>query len=212
MSPTAPATRTVRAGIERLLDDDRGLVAGSRVALVSNPASVDRSLRHSADRPPGRSRHRPGRALRPAARVPFRSAGQHDRDAARPGCAPADPDLLALQRDARTDRRDAARRRRAAHRSAGRRHARLHLHLHDGQLHARRRAARRPRRRLRSSEPGRRCRRGRGDTAAGVRVVRRTVPDPAASRPHHRRDRPSLQPGIRHRRRARHRPARRLDA
>ena len=49
MSPTAPATRTVRAGIERLLDDDRGLVAGSRVALVSNPASVDRSLRHSAD-------------------------------------------------------------------------------------------------------------------------------------------------------------------
>ena len=49
MSPTAPATRTVRAGIERLLDDDRGLVADSRVALVSNPASVDRSLRHSAD-------------------------------------------------------------------------------------------------------------------------------------------------------------------
>ena len=29
-------------------------------------------------------------------------------------------------------------RRRAGHRSAGRRHARLHLHLHDGQLHARR--------------------------------------------------------------------------
>src|SRR5215203_2536909 len=49
MSTTAPATRTIRAGIERLLDDDRALLADSRVALVSNPASVDRALRHSAD-------------------------------------------------------------------------------------------------------------------------------------------------------------------
>ena len=31
MSPTAPATRTVRIGIERLLEDDRSLVAGARV-------------------------------------------------------------------------------------------------------------------------------------------------------------------------------------
>ena len=61
MSPTAPATRTVRAGIERLLDDDRALVAGSRVALVCNPASVDRRMRHSADLLRRRSRHRPGR-------------------------------------------------------------------------------------------------------------------------------------------------------
>jgi uncharacterized protein YbbC (DUF1343 family) len=49
MPPTAPATRTVRAGIERLLEDDRALIADSRIALVSNPASVDRSLRHSAE-------------------------------------------------------------------------------------------------------------------------------------------------------------------
>jgi uncharacterized protein YbbC (DUF1343 family) len=49
MSTTAPATRTVRAGIERLLDEDRALLAGSRVALVSNPASIDGRLRHAAD-------------------------------------------------------------------------------------------------------------------------------------------------------------------
>ena len=49
MSPTAPATRTVRAGIERMLDDDRGLVADSRLALVSNPASIDRGFRHAAE-------------------------------------------------------------------------------------------------------------------------------------------------------------------
>ena len=49
MSPTAPATGTVRAGIERLLEDDRALLADARVALVSNPASVDSRLRHTAD-------------------------------------------------------------------------------------------------------------------------------------------------------------------
>ena len=48
MSPTAPATRTVRVGIERLLDEDRSLVAGARVALVSNPASIDGRIRHAA--------------------------------------------------------------------------------------------------------------------------------------------------------------------
>ena len=49
MSTTAPATRTVRAGLERLLGEDRALLAGSRVALVSNPASIDGRLRHAAD-------------------------------------------------------------------------------------------------------------------------------------------------------------------
>jgi uncharacterized protein YbbC (DUF1343 family) len=49
MSPTAPATRTVRIGIERLLDEDRSLIAGARVALVSNPASIDRRFRHAAE-------------------------------------------------------------------------------------------------------------------------------------------------------------------
>jgi uncharacterized protein YbbC (DUF1343 family) len=49
MSPTAPATRTVRAGFERLLDEDRSLLADARVALVSNPASIDRGFRHAAE-------------------------------------------------------------------------------------------------------------------------------------------------------------------
>jgi uncharacterized protein YbbC (DUF1343 family) len=49
MSVTAPAKPAVQVGIERLLSDDRRLIAGQRVALVSNPASIDRSFRHSTD-------------------------------------------------------------------------------------------------------------------------------------------------------------------
>ncbi|MGH9370912.1 MAG: exo-beta-N-acetylmuramidase NamZ family protein [Vicinamibacterales bacterium] len=47
--PTASATSAVRVGIERLLSDDRPLLAGRRVALVSNPASIDSAFRQSAD-------------------------------------------------------------------------------------------------------------------------------------------------------------------
>ena len=49
MSRIAPATRTVRVGIERLLDDDRSLIADARIALVSNPASIDSRFRHAAE-------------------------------------------------------------------------------------------------------------------------------------------------------------------
>jgi uncharacterized protein YbbC (DUF1343 family) len=49
MSPTAPATAAVRVGIEQLLSDYRSLLTGKRVALVSNPASIDHAFRHSAD-------------------------------------------------------------------------------------------------------------------------------------------------------------------
>jgi uncharacterized protein YbbC (DUF1343 family) len=42
-------TRTVVTGIERLLGADRGLIAGRRVGVVCNPASVDAGFRHSAD-------------------------------------------------------------------------------------------------------------------------------------------------------------------
>ena len=41
---------SARPGIEILLERDRGLIAGRRVGLVSNPASVDASYRHTADR------------------------------------------------------------------------------------------------------------------------------------------------------------------
>jgi len=41
----------VRTGLERLLDGpDRALIAGRRIALVSNPASVDAQLVHASDR------------------------------------------------------------------------------------------------------------------------------------------------------------------
>jgi len=45
----APPTPAVRVGIEQLLAENRSLVAGKRVALVSNPASIDGAFRHSAD-------------------------------------------------------------------------------------------------------------------------------------------------------------------
>ena len=50
MSSTATASSSVGLGIDRLLDLDRSLVAGRRIGLVCNPASVDGALRHTADR------------------------------------------------------------------------------------------------------------------------------------------------------------------
>jgi uncharacterized protein YbbC (DUF1343 family) len=44
------ARRTVTPGIDRLLTTDRRLIAGRRVGLVCNPASVDATLAHTADR------------------------------------------------------------------------------------------------------------------------------------------------------------------
>jgi uncharacterized protein YbbC (DUF1343 family) len=49
MTPLAPATPAVRIGLEQLISDYRGLLSGKRAALVSNPASIDRDFRHSAD-------------------------------------------------------------------------------------------------------------------------------------------------------------------
>jgi uncharacterized protein YbbC (DUF1343 family) len=40
----------VSPGIDRLLTRDRSLIAGQRVGLVSNPASIDASFGHTADR------------------------------------------------------------------------------------------------------------------------------------------------------------------
>ncbi len=48
--PSASVSTAVGLGIERLLEVDRPLVAGRRVGVVCNPASVDASLRHTADR------------------------------------------------------------------------------------------------------------------------------------------------------------------
>ena len=40
----------VTPGLTRLLEQDRGLIAGRRIGLVANPASVDASFVHAADR------------------------------------------------------------------------------------------------------------------------------------------------------------------
>ena len=45
----APVTAAVRVGLDRLVSDHRSLVAGRRVGLVSNPASIDTAFRHAAD-------------------------------------------------------------------------------------------------------------------------------------------------------------------
>jgi uncharacterized protein YbbC (DUF1343 family) len=49
ISTTAVARRAVVPGINRLLGPDRAMVAGLRVGLVCNPASVDAEFRHTAD-------------------------------------------------------------------------------------------------------------------------------------------------------------------
>ena len=50
MSATVSASTAVALGIDRLLDTDRSLVAGRRVGVVCNPASIDSAFRHTADR------------------------------------------------------------------------------------------------------------------------------------------------------------------
>jgi uncharacterized protein YbbC (DUF1343 family) len=51
MPVSSPVSRQiVTPGIDRLLTVDRRLIAGRRVGLVCNPASVDASLTHTADR------------------------------------------------------------------------------------------------------------------------------------------------------------------
>ena len=47
--PTSTATETVTLGIDRLLTTDRRLVEGRRIGVVSNPASINASFRHTAD-------------------------------------------------------------------------------------------------------------------------------------------------------------------
>jgi uncharacterized protein YbbC (DUF1343 family) len=48
--PISAATSVVCPGVDQLLERDRGLIAGARVGVVCNPASVDAGFRHTADR------------------------------------------------------------------------------------------------------------------------------------------------------------------
>ena len=49
-SPSPAARRTVSLGIDRLLGADRRLIAGKRIGVVCNPASVDARFAHAVDR------------------------------------------------------------------------------------------------------------------------------------------------------------------
>ena len=188
----------VRLGSERLFDS--GALRGRRVGVVCNPASVDSGFRHILDRLALRTGRHARRDLRAAARVPVRRAGQHDRD------RPRDGRDAPRARSTRSTARRASRPprccgpRRARHRPAGRRRPHLHLHLHDGQLPARLRPPRRAGHRVRSAEPDRRRGRRRADARAGLRVVRRPVPDPDAPRHDDRRAGAAVQRALRPRR------------
>jgi uncharacterized protein YbbC (DUF1343 family) len=50
VTAASTSTRTVALGIDRLLTTDRRLIAGQRVGVVCNPASVDARFAHTADR------------------------------------------------------------------------------------------------------------------------------------------------------------------
>ena len=92
------------SGSERLLES--AALDGRRVGVVCNPASVD--ARVPSTSPIGSRRDARAAArrhLRPAARVPIRRPGEHDRDRPRRDDDPPRAGVLALQRDARADRR-----------------------------------------------------------------------------------------------------------
>ena len=110
----------VRLGSERLLDSPASTAAASASSAIP-PRSTDGS-RHVADRLAAHPRARLAAIFGP--QHGFRSDVQDNMIETRHGAATTIrrvPVLLALQRDARADRRDAARRRRARHRPAGRR-------------------------------------------------------------------------------------------
>ena len=86
-----------------------GHLKGRRVGIVSNPASVDAEFTHIVDALLAAPGVTVGAIFGPAARLPFRRAGQHDRDAAHQRLGAAGAGVLALQRDARADGGDAAR-------------------------------------------------------------------------------------------------------
>ena len=70
MPSTAADRATVAPGIDRLLTADRRLIAGRRVGLVCNPASVDAHFAHSADRLFADPDVTLAASSRPAARLP----------------------------------------------------------------------------------------------------------------------------------------------
>ena len=101
MSPTLAAKPvTIALGIDRLLGPDRRLIAGRRLGVVCNPASIDSQFRHTADRLVEDPDTTVTAIFGP--QHGFRSDLQDNmiETAAHPRCSPAGPDLLPLQRNA----------------------------------------------------------------------------------------------------------------
>ena len=142
----------VRLGLERLLDGpDRKLITGQRIGLVCNPASIDSRIVHASDRLASgdwtltalfgpqhgfRSDLQENMIESPHAqdakrRVPVHSLYSETREPTAEMLADVDVLVIDLQDVGDAD---------------------LHLHLHDGELPARRAHARHPRRRLRPPE------------------------------------------------------------
>ena len=187
--PSAAATRATvtTPGIDRLLTADRQLIAGRRIGLVCNPASIDAGFvtpRIASDDPD---------VTLSALFGPqhgFRSDLQDNmiETPHAPRLPAARPGLLALQRDARADRRDA----RAAStcwsidlQDVG---TRIYTYIYT-MANCMRAAARHGIRVVVCDRPNPIG----GDQVEGARlqravdVVRRPVPDPDAARPDDRR-------------------------
>ena len=181
---------------------DRQLLRGRTIGLVANPASVDARLRHVAERAEAGG-VRIGALFGP--QHGFTSDLQenmiespHATDTRR-----RVPVYSLYSETREPTAQDARRPRCAGDRPAGRRHAHLHVHLHDGELPARRTHARCAGHRLRSAQSDRRGR-GRGPRARSrVHLVRRPVSDPDAARHDDWRAGEVLQRALRPRRQAR---------
>ena len=175
---------SVALGIDSLLGS--GQLEGLNVGVVCNPASVNRELRHTVDRIWAEPRATLVAIFGP--QHGFRSDAQDNM------IETPTPSTHAMEcpssrstatRESQPGR--CSRDRRAGHRPPGRGHPRLHLHLYDGALSARRPHTRCPGRCLRPAKPDRRGD-GRGPRPSdGVRIVRRPVPDPTPTRDDDRR-------------------------
>src|SRR4030095_12414788 len=188
----------VRLGSDLLLASPR--LKGARVGVVCNHASLDRGFLHIVDRltaaPDGAlaAIFGPQHGFRsdvqdnmietphandPGRRVPIYSLYSETREPTAEMLSGIDVLVIDLQ-------------------DVGGRPPHLHLHLHDGQLHARLRAASHPGHRVRPAESDRRRGRRRRSPRAWIRVIRRSVPDPDAPRDGDWGAGPALPPGPLH--------------
>ena len=119
----------MKFGIERLLADHvlQKPLAGRRVALLANPASVTASLTHSLDSLASLPDIKLTAAFGPATWAARRQAGQHDRVGGLHRSGARHPGVQPVRQGAPADRSDAGDLRHPARGPAGRGLPRLHL-------------------------------------------------------------------------------------